>query len=193
MRPVWTDEDLSLSFVRDDDELRLEFGRQLAGYVRRHRERWDITAVLEPVQLLGSKTGEVNVHLHRNPPGQLAVTIQFSSSLPGHKRQHAASERVTEVLRPGHHDWLARRVGTARDDDARVRRPRREPAMSVPLCRGRVLAQVVLVLADAGCYQRARVVVDRGADSCQGSLADPGSGDRIAAGPPGAAGRTQAA
>ena len=108
MTPVWTDEDLSLSFVRDDDELRLEFGRQLAGYVRRHRERWDITAVLEPVQLLGSKTGEVNVHLHRNPPGQLAVTIQFSSSLPGHRRQHAASERVTEVLRPGHHDWLAR-------------------------------------------------------------------------------------
>ena len=173
MRPAWADEDLSLSFVRDDDELRLEFGRRLAGYVRRHRERWDITAVLEPVRLLGSKTSEVNVHLHRNPPGQLAVTIQFSSSLPGHRRQHAARERVTEVLRPGHHDWLARRVGTARDDNARVRRPRREPAMSVPLCRGRVLAQVVLVLADAGCYQRARVVVDRGADGCQDGLADP--------------------
>jgi hypothetical protein len=77
MRPAWADEDLSLSFVRDDHERRLEFGRQLAGYVRRHRERWDITAVLEPVQLLGSKTGEVNVHMHRNPPGQLAVTIQF--------------------------------------------------------------------------------------------------------------------
>jgi hypothetical protein len=71
------DDDLFLSFVRDDDERRLEFGRQLAGYVRRHRERWDITAVLEPVQLLGSKTGAVNVQLHRSPPGQLTVTIRF--------------------------------------------------------------------------------------------------------------------
>ena len=77
MGPTWVAEDLSLSFARDDDERRLEFGRQLAGYVRRHRERWDITAVLEPVQLLGSKTGEVNVHLHRSAPGQLEVTIQF--------------------------------------------------------------------------------------------------------------------
>jgi hypothetical protein len=71
------DEDLCLSFIRDDCERRLEFGRQLAGYVRRHRQRWDITAVLEPVQLLGSKTSEVNVHLHRSAPGQLTVTIQF--------------------------------------------------------------------------------------------------------------------
>ncbi|HUB21889.1 MAG TPA: hypothetical protein VMA97_05720 [Streptosporangiaceae bacterium] len=77
MEPIWVDKDLSLSFVRGDDERRLEFARQLARYVRHHRERWDITAVLEPVQLLGSKTGEVNVHLHRNPQGQLTVTIQF--------------------------------------------------------------------------------------------------------------------
>jgi len=76
MGPAWVDEDLSLIYVRDD-ERRLEFGRQLAGYVRRHGERWDITAVLEPVQLLGSKTSEVNVHLHRSAPGQLAVTIRF--------------------------------------------------------------------------------------------------------------------
>jgi len=75
--PTRADDDLFLSFVRDDDERRLEFGRQLAGYVRRHSDRWDITAVLEPVQLLGSKTGEVNVHLHRSRPGQLAVTIRF--------------------------------------------------------------------------------------------------------------------
>jgi hypothetical protein len=77
MGPAWVDEDLSVSYVRRDDQRRLEFGRQLAGYVRRHRERWDITAVLEPLQLLGSKTSEVNVHLHRTAPGQLAVTIQF--------------------------------------------------------------------------------------------------------------------
>jgi hypothetical protein len=71
MGPTRVDDDLFLSFVRDDDERRLEFGRQLAGYVRRHRERWDITAVLEPVQLLGSTTGEVDVHLHRSPAEQL--------------------------------------------------------------------------------------------------------------------------
>ena len=54
MGPTWVvDEDLSLSFARDDDERRLEFGRPLARDVRGHRERWDITAVLEPVQLLG--------------------------------------------------------------------------------------------------------------------------------------------
>ena len=55
MGPAWVDEDLSVSYVRDDGERRLEFGRQLAGYVRRHRERWDINAVLEPVQLLGGE------------------------------------------------------------------------------------------------------------------------------------------
>jgi hypothetical protein len=77
MGPAGVDEDLSLSFASDDDERRVEFGRRFARYVRRHRERWDITAVLEPVQLLGTKTGEVNVHLHRSAPGQLEVTIQF--------------------------------------------------------------------------------------------------------------------
>ena len=77
MGPTWVAEDLSLSFARGDDERRLEFGRQLADYVRHHRQRWDITAVLEPVQLLGSKTGEVNVHLHRSAPGKLEVTIEF--------------------------------------------------------------------------------------------------------------------
>ena len=71
------DEDLAISFVPDDKQRRLEFDRQLAGYVRRHRERWDITAVLEPLQLLGAKTGQVCVHLHRSPPGRLTVTIQF--------------------------------------------------------------------------------------------------------------------
>jgi len=71
------DEDLSASFVRDNRQQRLEFDRQLAGYVRRHRERWDITAVLEPLQLLAAKTGQVEVHLHRSPAGRLAVTLRF--------------------------------------------------------------------------------------------------------------------
>ncbi len=71
------DEDLSADFVRDNRQRRLEFDRQLAGYVRRHRERWDITAVLEPLQLLGAKTGQVEVRLHRSPTGRLAVTLRF--------------------------------------------------------------------------------------------------------------------
>jgi len=71
------DEDLSASFVSDDKQQRLNFGRELAAYVRGHCERWDITAVLEPLQLLGAKTGQVHVHLHRGPRGSLVVTLQF--------------------------------------------------------------------------------------------------------------------
>ncbi len=71
------DEDLSVSFIPDDEQRRLDFDRRLAAYVRGHRERWDITAVLEPLQLLAAKTGQVDLHLHRSPPGRLAVTIQF--------------------------------------------------------------------------------------------------------------------
>jgi hypothetical protein len=72
-----TDDDLSVSFVHDDKERRLEFHRQLAVFIRCHRERWDITAVLEPLQLLGGKTKQVDVHLHRRPAGRLTVTMQF--------------------------------------------------------------------------------------------------------------------
>ena len=54
-----------------------EFDHELVGYVRGHRERWDITAVLEPIQLLGARTGQVRVHLHRSPLGNLVVTLQF--------------------------------------------------------------------------------------------------------------------
>jgi len=47
------------------------------------------------------------------------------------------------------------------------------PAMSTMSCRSSVLAQVVLVFADAACHQRACVVVDPGACGGQGGLADP--------------------
>ena len=77
MGPPRADEDLSASFVSDDKQRRLQFDHELAGYVRGHCERWDITAVLEPLQLLGAKTGPVQVHLHRSPLGRLAVTIHF--------------------------------------------------------------------------------------------------------------------
>jgi len=71
------DEDLSISFVPDDKQQRLDFDRRLAANVRGHRERWDITAVLEPLQPVAAKTGQVDVHLRRSPPGRHAVTIQF--------------------------------------------------------------------------------------------------------------------
>jgi hypothetical protein len=77
MGPSRADEDLSASFVSDDKQRRLEFDHELAGFVRGHCERWDITAVLEPLQLLGAKTGQVQVHLHRSSLGNLAVTLQF--------------------------------------------------------------------------------------------------------------------
>jgi len=71
------DGDLSANFVPYDKQQRLEFDKQLAGYVRRHRERWDITAVLEPLQLLETKTSQVNVDLRCSPSGRLMVTLQF--------------------------------------------------------------------------------------------------------------------
>lgn len=71
------DEDPSASFAGDNRQRRLAFGEQLAGYIRCHRERWDITAVLEPLQLLAAKTGQVGVHLHRSLAGRPAVTLRF--------------------------------------------------------------------------------------------------------------------
>lgn len=89
------DGDLAVSFVPDDKRQRLEFGRQLAAYVRRHRERWDITAVLEPLQILGAKTGQVSLHLHRSPLGRLAVTIQFELE-PAEPRSTSCGQRARD-------------------------------------------------------------------------------------------------
>jgi hypothetical protein len=77
------DEDLSASFVSDDKQRRLEFDHELAGYVRGHRERWDITAVLEPLQLLGARTGQVQVHLHRSPLGEPGSDASVRASAGG--------------------------------------------------------------------------------------------------------------
>jgi hypothetical protein len=49
------DEDLSVNFVPDDKQHRLDFDRQLAGYVRHYRERWDITALLELFNFSGQR------------------------------------------------------------------------------------------------------------------------------------------
>jgi hypothetical protein len=91
------DEDLSVRYVCDDEQRRLEFARELADYVRRHRERWDITALLEPLQLLGAKTGQVDVHLHRSGSGRLAVTIRFELSPAGPQPAHAPGRSLRVI------------------------------------------------------------------------------------------------
>jgi len=95
-------EDLSVMFVPDDKQRRLDFDRRLAAYVHGHRERWDITAMLEPLQLLAAKTGQVNLHLHRSPRGSLAVTIQFELEPACRHRRVMASGQVTEAPQPGY-------------------------------------------------------------------------------------------
>ena len=51
--------------------------------------------------------------------------------------------------------------------------------MWAPLCRSGVLAQVVLVFADAACHQRPNVVVDRGAPDDAAALLDQIGADRV--------------
>ncbi len=68
---------LSISYVHDDQQQREEFDHQLAGYIRRHGERWDLTAVVEPLDLLGQRVGRVDVGLDRRPGGTLLVTMAF--------------------------------------------------------------------------------------------------------------------
>jgi hypothetical protein len=76
------DNGLSVSYVHDDERRREEFDHQLAGFIRRHGERWDLTAIVEPLELLGQRVGEVEVGLHRRPDGALRVTMTFE--LPPH-------------------------------------------------------------------------------------------------------------
>jgi hypothetical protein len=77
------DDGLSVSYVHDDEQRREEFDRQLAEYIRRHGERWDLTAIVEPLEMLGRRVGEVEVGLHRQPSGVLSVTMTFE--LPAHR------------------------------------------------------------------------------------------------------------
>ena len=76
MGPAWAAEDLSASFAADDTQRRLEFGHELAGYVRslravgHHRHAGAAPASRE------AKTSQVEVYLRRSPLGRLAVTIQ---------------------------------------------------------------------------------------------------------------------
>jgi hypothetical protein len=68
---------LSISYVHDDQQRREEFDHQLAGYIRHHGERWDLTAIVEPLDLLGQRVGRVDVGLDRKPGGTLLVTMAF--------------------------------------------------------------------------------------------------------------------
>lgn len=78
-----SDNGLSASYVHDDERRREEFDHQLAGFIRRHGERWDLTAIVEPLDLLGRRVGEVEVGLRRQPDGALLVAMTFE--LPSHR------------------------------------------------------------------------------------------------------------
>ena len=67
----------SARYTGADEARRREFDRELAGYFRGHHERWDLTAIVEPLDLLGRKVAEVGVRLHRSATGRLSVTIDF--------------------------------------------------------------------------------------------------------------------
>jgi hypothetical protein len=75
---------LSLTYVHDDEQRREAFDRQLANYVRHHGEPWDLTAIVEPLDLLGRRVKRVVVGLRRQPGGALSVTMTFE--LPPHGR-----------------------------------------------------------------------------------------------------------
>jgi hypothetical protein len=64
-------------YVGADEALRRDFDHRLAGYLRGHHERWDLTAIVEPLDLLGRKVAEVGVRLRCSAAGQLSVTIDF--------------------------------------------------------------------------------------------------------------------
>ena len=70
-------EGLSASYVHDDAKRRQEFDHQLAAYIRSHAERWDLTAIVESLDLLGRRIGQIDVHMRRKPTGALSVTMTF--------------------------------------------------------------------------------------------------------------------
>jgi hypothetical protein len=75
---------LSLSYVHDAEQRRKAFDRQLANYVRHHGEPRDLTAIVEPLDLLGRRVRRVDVGLRRQPDGALSVSMTFE--LPLHRR-----------------------------------------------------------------------------------------------------------
>jgi hypothetical protein len=47
MNAIGPGDGLSVSYVHDDKQRRAAFDHELAGYIRRHGERWDLTAIVE--------------------------------------------------------------------------------------------------------------------------------------------------
>jgi hypothetical protein len=85
------DDGLSVSCIHDDKQRREEFDRQLASYIRSHGERWDLTAIVETLDMIGRRVGEVEVGLHRRPSGALSVTMTSSTSPASHQRQFSSA------------------------------------------------------------------------------------------------------
>jgi len=67
-------------YHHDDRRQRDQFDEALARYLESQQERWDITALVEPLDLLGSEVGQADVQLRRLPGGTLSVTITFELS-----------------------------------------------------------------------------------------------------------------
>lgn len=68
---------LSVRYFHDDDVQRREFQRTLAGFVRGHRDRWDITTFLEAVEALGRRVPEIRLTLRCRSNGRLVVVIDY--------------------------------------------------------------------------------------------------------------------
>lgn len=64
-------------YHHDDRRQRDQFDEALARYLESQQERWNITALVEPLDLLGSEVGQAEVQLRRLPGGTLSVTISF--------------------------------------------------------------------------------------------------------------------
>jgi hypothetical protein len=68
---------MSASYRRRDADLREDFDRALARYVRGHRDRWNITTFPEALDLLSRDVEEIRLTLLRGPGGRLAVTLDY--------------------------------------------------------------------------------------------------------------------
>ncbi len=77
MGAMQRDDSFSASYVHGDSERRSEFDRRLGSYLSSHRDRWDVTAIVEPLELAGRKVEQVDLRLRRSAAGKLSVTIEF--------------------------------------------------------------------------------------------------------------------
>jgi hypothetical protein len=94
MTATGQDDGFTASYVHDDKQRRGDFDRRLGSYLGGQRERWDITAIVEPLELLGRKARQVDVHLRRGAAGKLSVTLGFElAPTSGGRSGEAAAQR----------------------------------------------------------------------------------------------------